>query len=320
MSSSDTVSPKSSVLVLGSAELGTSVLESLATHPNRKNSSIDVSMRPSSTSNPSPSKQEQLDRLRSLQINAIPLDVEEASQSELATVFSQYGTIIGCTGMAGSAGLQMKLAKAAIEVKVPRYIPWQFGVDYDIIGPEAAGALFAAQCDVRSLLRSQTSTRWAVVSVGIFMSFLFENFFGIVERDTGKTTVRAFGDWKNELTATTVEDIGRCTAEIALSSEDVWQGGEGNGRVVYIAGDTITYEQLADILERVTGGKVKRELWTADWLRKKIEEEPDNGIFKYRVIWAEARGVAWDVGSSFNGQRGIPMQTTEDWVRLNIKT
>jgi len=64
---------------------------------------------------------------------------------------------------------------------VKRYFPWQFGVDYDVIGRGSAQDLFDEQLDVRDLLRGQSGTEWVVVSTGMFMSFLFEPWFGVVE-------------------------------------------------------------------------------------------------------------------------------------------
>ena len=55
------------------------------------------------------------------------------------------------------AGTQLKLAHAVLGVKggnVKRYVPWQFGVDYDIIGRGSAQELFDEQLGVRDLLRS----------------------------------------------------------------------------------------------------------------------------------------------------------------------
>jgi len=54
---------------------------------------------------------------------------------------------------------------------VKRYFPWQFGVDYDVIGRGSAQDLFDKQLDVRHLLRGQSGTEWVVVSTGMFMSF-----------------------------------------------------------------------------------------------------------------------------------------------------
>jgi hypothetical protein len=42
---------------------------------------------------------------------------------------------------------------------VKRYLPWQFGVDYDVIGRGSAQTLFDEQFDVRDLLRGQRGER-----------------------------------------------------------------------------------------------------------------------------------------------------------------
>ena len=308
----------SSILVLGAAELGTAVIEALAAHPGRHETRLAISIRPNSFRSPSESKKTQLDGLRALNVTAIPLDIEAASQTELAAEFTRYNMVIGCTGMAGSSGLQMKLAQAALEAGVARYIPWQFGVDYDIIGPRAANGLFAAQCEIRSLLRSQSGTRWVIISTGIFMSFLFENIFGIIERTDEKVTVRAFGDWDNELTATAVEDIGRCTAEIVFRAEELWRGHEGSGGVVHIASDTVSFEQLAETVEKFAKSPVEKELWPTHSLRDQMDKNPDDGICKYRVIWAENKGVGWSVEKSFNGQRGMKMERIREWAERHF--
>jgi len=71
---------------------------------------------------------------------------------------------------------------------------------------------------------------------GIFISFLFEDFFGVVSGDL--KTVRALGSWQNTVTVTDVEDIGKVTAEVG------WDGDGIRNEVVFIAGDTISYRRL----------------------------------------------------------------------------
>jgi hypothetical protein len=48
----------------------------------------------------------------------------------------------------------------SLDAGVKRYFPWQFGVDYDVIGGGSAQDLFDEQLDVRDLLRSQDRTEW----------------------------------------------------------------------------------------------------------------------------------------------------------------
>jgi len=66
------------------------------------------------------------------------------------------------------------LARAVLDAGVRRYVPWQFGVDYDVIGRGSAQDLFDEQLDVRDALRSQSGTEWVIISTGMFTSFLFE--------------------------------------------------------------------------------------------------------------------------------------------------
>jgi hypothetical protein len=60
----------------------------------------------------------------------IPTD----SVAELAAAFGRYDTVVSCLGFAAGPGTQRKLTEAALAAGVRRYLPWQFGVDYDLVG------------------------------------------------------------------------------------------------------------------------------------------------------------------------------------------
>ncbi|WP_244434300.1 NmrA family NAD(P)-binding protein [Agrobacterium tumefaciens] len=98
-----------------------------------------------------------------------------------SNVKSRYDTVIGCAGYAAGIDTPMKLAKAALQSGIPRYFPWQFGVDFEAIGRGGPQDIFDAQLDVRELLRSQNKTEWVIISTGMFMSYLFEPEFGVVD-------------------------------------------------------------------------------------------------------------------------------------------
>jgi hypothetical protein len=74
-----------------------------------------------------------------------------------------------------------------LQARIPRYFPWQFGVDFDVIGRGSPQDIFDAQLDVRELLRSQQQTEW-VISTGMFMSYLFEPEFGVVDLQKTQST------------------------------------------------------------------------------------------------------------------------------------
>lgn len=178
------------------------------------------------------------------------------------------------------------------------------------------------------------------------MSFVFESGFGMVDREKG--IVRAFGAWDNEITATSVRDIGRIVAEVIWNGEDVWSGqaeGVSNG-IVWCAGDTFDYGDLIDVMRMVLGRKVKREiihsddprddlahlayvveapgkevrreLWSAEKLSKEQEEDPENEYKKYRAIWGVGKGVSWNKDTSFNESRHMKMETVWMWAEAHL--
>lgn len=303
---------KRNILVIGAGELGQHVLRSLVAHPHL-GGVVAVLMRPASIASTSPTKQREIAELRGLGVYIVPGDIMEDSASVLASKLAPYYTVIGCAGFVCGPNVQIKLTRAALEAGVSRYIPWQFGVDYDAIGRGSAQDLFDEQLDVRDLLRSQEGTSWAVVSTGMFTSFLFEPFFGVV--DVENDVVRALGSWENRVTLTTPEDIGRMTAEFVLGAEVA--SGFPN-KPVFIGGDTVTYEQVALLVERVVGRSMKREVIRVEDTAATLAQDPENGLAKYYGVFGQGHGVAWDIQTTWNYERGIKGKTAEEWARENL--
>ncbi len=301
-----------SILVLGAGELGMPVLRNLAKRVALiPGTTLTVLLRPSTISDPDPDKQRKLNLLRSLNINFLPGDLATDSTADLTALFSDFHTVVSCIGFGAGRGTQLKLARAILDSEVQRYFPWQFGVDYDFIGRGSAQDLFDEQLDVRDLLRSQNRTEWVIVSTGMFTSFLFEPSFGVI--DLAQSTAHSLGNWDTAVTVTTPDDIGTLMAEIVFAEPRIFN------RIVYTAGDTVTYERLADIVESVLGRKVRRVEWSVPKLKEELAQDPDNDIKKYRVVFAEGKGVAWEVSKTFNAQRGIEVVGVEQWARENLK-
>ncbi|KAI4117660.1 MAG: hypothetical protein LQ345_002159 [Seirophora villosa] len=269
----------SSILVVGAGELGLPILHSLArlssTASPASQPTLTVLLRPSTINSPSASKALELSTLRSLGIAFLAADISTSTAAELAPRFRNYDTVISCTGFSGGPGTQRKLAQAALEAGVKHYYPWQFGVDYDIIGPDAAAGLFREQCEVRQLLRAQRKTKWTIVLTGMFTSFLFDPVFGVVDTaiaGTGKkVVVRALGSWENRVTVTTPEDIGKIVAEL-------------------------------------------RQLWDLEYLSDELRRDPENAIKKYRVVFAEGKGVSWEQALAANEQLGVETTNVERFL------
>lgn len=298
------------ILILGAGELGMSVLRNLARRAGSSALSISVLLRPSTIQSTDALKQRDIDELRVLGIEPVPGDLAADSVDTLAALLQRFDTVVSCTGFVGGKGVQLKIARAALHAGVPRFFPWQFGVDYDVIGRGSAQDLFDEQLDVRDLLRGQTRTDWVIVSTGMFTSFLFEPSFGVVDVERG--IVRALGSWDNAVTVTTAEDIGVLTTEILLTEPRI------SRRVVHVAGETIGYRELADKLDAFTGRTFERVEWTVPQLRQELALDPDDGLKKYRVVFAEGKGVAWDAQQTFNAQRAIAVENVGQWMRRNL--
>lgn len=300
-----------SILVLGAGELGMAVLRHLAQRAaSMPGFALSVLLRPEGNRADDLRKREQTAELQSSGVRVVSGDLAQDSEAALASIFGQFDTVIGCTGFVAGRSIQLKLARAALAGGVKRYLPWQFGVDYDVIGKGSAQDLFDEQLEVRDLLRSQRATEWIIVSTGMFTSFLFEPSFGVV--DLPQNTVHALGSWVNSVTVTTAGDIGKLTAEILFTEPKV------SNRVLYTAGDTVTYRQLADTIDMVLHRKVERVLWTVPMLRGQLAADPSDAIAKYRVVFAEGRGVAWPMDQTFNHQRAVPVIGVERWVREHL--
>lgn len=305
----------SNILVLGAGELGTSILKALVKRapPTTK---ISVLLRPATITSSDAAKIDELKVLSGLNIAFVPGDSSQ-SVSELADIFRPYDLVISSLGFVSGPGLQIKITKAAFEAKVKRYVPWQFGVDYDVVGRGSVQPVWDEQLDVRDLLRGQKDVEWLIVSTGIFMSFLFEPWFGVVdleaegeEEGDGKGVVRALGSWGNEVTVTTPADIGLLTAEILFDEkENLWN------QVVFVAGETVSYSRVAWAVDNALGRGLRREVWTVEGLKEELKKDPEDLVKRYRVAFAEGRGVAWEMGRTWNKKRGVKVTDIEAFVK-----
>ena len=292
------------ILLLGAGELGSAVITSLTKHPLFGSSTLTVLLRPKSPT--TAERDSLLKSLTSQNIKVIYADIATALIDQLIAVFSGYDIIISCSGMTYPSGTQVKIAQAVLQARVCLYLPWQFGMDYDVIGRDSSQDLFTEQLDVRGLLRAQDRTRWVIVSTGLFMTFLFNPSFGVVSED--KDTVTALGSWDNLITVTAPQDIGSVVAEVVLGSGCV-------SGVIHVAGETVSYQQIARYVEDATGKKVGRVLVTKENAVEEVKKDPGNGMKKYRAVFAEGRGVAWDIEETWNWKRGIRLIGVREFLK-----
>ncbi|MBH1529408.1 aromatic alcohol reductase [Stenotrophomonas maltophilia] len=300
-----------SILVLGAGELGMPVIRNLARLAGMHDARISVMLREASIESVLPEKRAVIDEIRSLGVTIEPGDLVASTIDQLAVLFSRYDTVIGCTGYAAGRDTPMKVARAAVKSGIGRYFPWQFGVDFDAIGRGGPQDLFDAQLDVRDYLRSQSAMDWVVISTGMFTSYLFEPEFGVI--DLPGRRVNALGTASNAVTLTTPEDIGAMTAQIVFHLPPL------RNEIVYLAGDTVRYEELPAILEGYFGAHFELAVWGVPQLMKELADDPTNMIKKYRAAFAQGRGVSWGMDGTFNANVGAKLAGVNDWLKANIE-
>ncbi len=298
----ETKNPAATTLVIGAGELGRAVINGLLEQSPDSAGSISVLLRPSAD----PAEEQLARELQDKALHIVRGDLARETVDGLAAIFAPFKTVVCCTGFVGGPGTQRKITKAVLQAGVERYVPWQFGVDYDVVGHGSGQPVFDEQSDVRVMLRGQSATEWVIVSTGMFTSFLFEPAFGLVDLERPK--VHALGSWDNRLTVTTSDDIGRLTAAILAHEPRI------RDEVVYVAGDTFSYAQLADMVERHLGHDTERVLWDMDRLRSEVAAHPDDGMRKYRLAFARDTGVAWDKEQTFNAAQGMFVTDVPGWL------
>lgn len=297
------------MLILGAGQLGMAVLRALAPRARAVQATLTVLVSPGTISHPSAQGAANLAELRELGVAVLGFDLSSDAQA-LEALFAQYRTVLNCTGFVAGPGTQLRISRAILAAGVQRYFPWQFGVDYDVVGRGSGQPVFDEQFEVRQLLRGQDATEWVIVSTGMFTSFLFEPDFGVVDLD-GKA-IHGLGRWETKVTVTTPEDIGRLTTEILLARPRI------ANEVVYLAGDTLSYGQLAEVVERVTGVVFERRLLTLDRLRADLESSPEDVMTRYRAAFALGDGMWWDKAGTFNARNGLETIDVESYLRARL--
>src|SRR5690606_26806030 len=166
------------------------------------------------------------------------------------------------------------------------------------------------QYEVCQHLRSQQDVEWVIVQTGMFTSLLFEPAFDVVNLDRG--TIHGLGSWETKVTVTTPEDVGKLTTEILMTEPRI------ANEVVFVAGDTISYGHLADVVERVTGRTFQKEAWTLDKLRADLAVAPEDVMTRYRAAFALGDGMWWDKANTFNARKGLKVIEVEAYLRARL--
>ncbi|QGY32321.1 aromatic alcohol reductase [Pantoea cypripedii] len=298
------------VLVLGAGQLGAAMLDALIPAVSSRNGNVTVIVSPASIDGEGNLLSERHQKYQTAGARFIAADVAAGTVESLTTVFKPFDTVINCLGFVSGAGTQLKITHAVLKAGIKRYFPWQFGVNYDVVGKGSGQPVWDEQYEVRDVLRGQHATEWVIVSTGMFTSFLFEPAFDVV--NLTQKTINALGGWETQVTVTSPADIGRLTTAIYLHQPRIVN------EVVFVAGETLSYGRLADIVESVTATPYARKVFTLPQLQKELSLAPDDQMLRYRTAFARGEGVWWPMRHTYNAQNNILTQDVKIWLKNHI--
>ncbi len=298
------------VLVLGAGQLGVAVLDSLVPAVTQLNGIVSVIVSPASWDKQGKLLSDIHQKLADAGAKFISVDVAASTTESLKAHFASFDTVINCMGFVAGAGTQIKITRAVLEAGVSRYFPWQFGVNYDVVGKGSGQPVWDEQYDVRTLLREQNVTEWVIVSTGMFTSFLFEPAFDVV--NLSEKTIHALGEWETQVTVTSPADIGRLTTEIYLHQPRIVN------EVIFVAGETTSYGKLAETVERVTKQTFTKGVFTLPALLDALRLNPDDQMLRYRAAFARGDGMWWPMSDTYNAKNNIQTQNIESWLKAFI--
>lgn len=298
------------VLVLGAGQLGAAVLKYLIPAVAQHNGVVSVIVSPDSRDKQGNLQSDIHQKLADAGAKFISVDVAASTIDALKNHFANFDTVINCMGFVAGAGTQIMITRAVLGAGVSRYFPWQFGVNYDVVGKGSGQPVWDEQYDVRTLLREQNATEWVIVSTGMFTSFLFEPAFDVV--NLSEKTINALGGWETQVTVTSPADIGRLTTEIYLHQPRI------ANEVVFVAGETTSYGKLAETVERMTKQTFAKNVLTLPDLLDALHLNPDDQMLRYRAAFARGDGMWWPMNNTWNVQNNMPTQNIESWLKTVI--
>ena len=180
------------------------------------------------------------DAKKKLDVKAEYVVVDYKNKSNLVAALQGVEVVISAVGGA-ALGEQILLIEAAKEAGVKRFYPGEFGGD-----PANGGksVLFDVKRDIFEVLK-KSGLEWTFIINGLFLEYLYSPFLGV---DVANNKITFVGTKDTKLSYTALKDIGAFTAESINNPIS-------KNAVIKVVGETISYGQIAETIEKSTGKK-----------------------------------------------------------------
>ena len=294
-----TMSRPINVLVTGYGRLGSVLLHTLVSPAFAGRLRPFLLARPSSLADAT--KRAAIDAFRPLGVQVIEGDLQANSVPELAELL-RANTIqsVVCVVGGHALGLQLSLIQAAQQAGVQHFIPSEFGVDAGAMGTGGPlSGLLAGKRAAQQAVRD-SGMGWTVVCSSAFSELILSTpFFGV---DVANRTVTAPASFDTAISTAPMADIAQVTAQALLDPA-------ARGVTIYV-GEPITFQELTDVLERVTATQFTRAIRTKEEAQKALDGNPRDMLAAFALAFMEGKGTTWPASQTYLVQHPGPYKPT----------
>lgn len=301
------------VLVTGYGNIGTPILRAMTNPHFSSRISPFVLIRPASLTDPS--KKQAIDQVRAM--NGVTI-VEGDLESDVATLTALLQKAAIRTVVSVVSGYQIErqlpLVEAAKAAGVRHFIPSEFGVDTEATPVDGMwGPFLKPKIAVQKALK-EAGMDYTLLFVGLFTEFFV--LYPIAGVDLQNGAIAAPGSWETKVSTTSLEEAGWLTAVAVVEPR------ARNARLY--SGDTVTYKQLADMLDTARGKPLQRSIRTAADAKAEVDKDPnDLSLFPARLVCTliDGKGTWWPASRNYSVQyqtehKPLPLA---DWIRANVR-
>lgn len=289
------------VLLIGAGNLGSLIIKHLLASPSKF--TVTVLSRESSTAQfPS-----------SVKIARI---ADDYPPSQLVTAFQNQDVVISAISMAGM-DQQYKFIDAAVEAKVKRYIPTEYGLDQLPDWLVELRPMFRTKHDVRDYCMAKGKEgvlEWTCIVCNVFFEMGVQSGFFQFDWKTRKVELIDGGEAK--WPATTLDTVALAVVRVLEKDEAT------RNRLLLIQDFRTSQKQILDALQERTGKweveNVRYETWLEE-AKERVRKGDDSALMKLTFA-SVVTGADWEGREEFaNTLLDLPTQSFEEALEGALK-
>ncbi|KAL7966065.1 hypothetical protein HDV63DRAFT_385448 [Trichoderma sp. SZMC 28014] len=218
---------------------------------------------------------------------------------------------------------QIAMIDAAVEAKVKRFLPSEYGGDASLPGLENIAPFAVPKQNVIEYLKTKESQglSWTAISVGAFFDYLFGYGHGLMGFYFDDPKVQLFDKGVRPLDATTMNQVGLAVAATLQHLE------ETKNKRIYVKSFSVSQAQIVDIFEKLSNKTFSRTDASASELivvgKKHIEEGNWDLGYPESVTAAlysdTGFGYSSERASEWNKVLGLPEERLEICAKACLK-